>query len=92
MCLSPGHGLGEVSDYFGLCPTCHKDDGYLNVGRTHWFYCKEHKKRWCVGSNLFSSWRDETEEQQRKFYDEVGMSEFETVEPYFFPKEQKKPT
>jgi hypothetical protein len=80
--MTTTNGLGEVSDYFGSCPVCHKNDGYLNVGRTHWFYCKEHKKRWCAGSNLFSSWHDQTEEQQRKMYDQIGMGEFETVEPF----------
>jgi hypothetical protein len=83
------NGKGEVDDYFGLCPICHKDDGYLNIGRSHWFYCKEHKKRWCAGGNLFSSWRHQTEKEQRKLYDEVGMSEFATVEPYHFTKERR---
>jgi hypothetical protein len=71
--------------YFGTCPVCHKSDGFLNVGRSHWHYCKEHKTTWCSGSNLFSSWRNETEDEQRKLYDEVGMAEFENVTPYHAP-------
>jgi hypothetical protein len=51
-----------VDDYFGGCPTCGMTDGYLNVDRNHWFVCHAHKKRWCVGSNLFGGWRDETED------------------------------
>jgi hypothetical protein len=51
----------EVEDYFGGCPECGKWDRLLNVGRDHWPVCFEHKNRWCVGSNLFSSWREETE-------------------------------
>jgi hypothetical protein len=77
---------GTCNGYFGLCPVCHETDGYLNIGRSHWFYCIEHKKRWCVGSNLFSGWRDEIEEEQRKLYDEVGMSGFENVEAYCPPE------
>src|SRR5262245_42500917 len=44
-------------DYFGVCPVCRTSDGYLNVGRDHWFVCHEHGQRWCAGSNLFSSWK-----------------------------------
>jgi hypothetical protein len=69
--------------YFGLCPTCHKNDGCTNVGRSHWFYCKEHKKKWCAGANLFSDWRDQSEDEQRQQYDAIGLGEFEEVEPYF---------
>ena len=50
-----------TTDYFGVCPTCHKNDGCLNIGRTHVFVCHEHRVRWSVGSNLFSSWKDETQ-------------------------------
>src|SRR5262249_31157428 len=31
--------------------------------------CKEHKQAWHAGSNFFSSWQEETEDQQRKRYD-----------------------
>ena len=62
--------------YFGACPTCGGCDGYLNVGRSHWFYCEKHKVKWCVGSNLFDSWKDQTEEEQRRLYDEVDLGSF----------------
>ena len=45
---------------FGACPRCGRNDGYLNVGRSHWFVCHEHKLKWWVGANLFSSWKQET--------------------------------
>lgn len=51
----------ETEEYFGGCPECGRTDGFLNVGRSHWFICKQHKTKWCVGSNLFSSWRYESE-------------------------------
>lgn len=53
---------GEGDNYFGVCPTCKKYSGCLNIGRDHWFYCKAHKTKWWIGSNIFSSWRNETEE------------------------------
>jgi hypothetical protein len=71
--------------YWGVCPVCHKTDGFLNAGKTHIFICREHKTRWIVGANLFSSWRDETEEEQRALYDRVGVGEFEEVVPHCSP-------
>jgi hypothetical protein len=65
---------------WGECPVCGTSEGHLNVGRSHWFYCKEHKVKWCIGWNLFSTWRDQTEEEQRKIYDEVGMGGFRRIE------------
>lgn len=72
--------------YFGLCPVCHETDGYANAGRSHRFYCKEHKTSWCVGSNLFSSWCYQTEAEQRAIWDEIGLNDFENVEPYVPPE------
>jgi hypothetical protein len=72
-----------VTAPFDSCPTCHKTDGYANVSRSHWFYCKEHQKKWCAGSNLLSSWRDETEAEQREKYDAIGLGQFDEVVPHF---------
>ena len=52
----------DVDNYFGKCPECGSNDGYLNVERDHWFVCDQHKIKWYVGSNLFSGWRDESPE------------------------------
>jgi len=49
--------------YFGVCPICKQTDGYLNIGRSHGFVCHAHKKKWCMGSNLFSAWRYQSEEE-----------------------------
>lgn len=75
-------------DRFGLCPVCHKTDGFINIGRGHWFYCKEHKAKWFIGSNRFSSWKDETEPEQRRIFDELGAGAFEDVKPYYLPTER----
>jgi hypothetical protein len=71
----------KVENYFGGCPQCGKTDGYANVGKSHWFYCREHRTMWNVGTNLFSSWRDQTEEEQRRIYDEISLGSFTEVEP-----------
>src|SRR5215216_3188272 len=63
-------------NYFGVCPYCGKSDGYLNVGKGHWFYYETHRVKWFVGSNLFDSWKHETEEEQRGLYEKHGLGEF----------------
>lgn len=68
--------------YFGLCPICKKTDGYLNIGRIHWFICKKHRSRWCIGFNVFSSWRHETESEQLRLCEEIGFDTFSDVEPF----------
>ena len=56
----------RVSNHFGVCPLCRRTDGFLNVGRDHWFVCHAHRVKWFVGSNLFSGWRDEGELSWRR--------------------------
>ena len=72
---------GADDDYFGVCPECGKSDGCINIGRAHWFYCTEHKIRWCIGWNLFSGWQYETEDQQRETYERLDFGTFRTIEP-----------
>jgi hypothetical protein len=47
-------------EYFGGCPNCGRLEKWRNVGRAHWASCDSHGVKWCVGANLFSSWREET--------------------------------
>ena len=50
-----------IEEYpFGAC-YCGNGGKYFNVNRTHWFYCDDCKTMWCIGSNLFSGWRSESE-------------------------------
>jgi hypothetical protein len=68
-----------VDDDFGGCPVCGKTDGYLNIGRDHWFVCHAHEKRWLIGSNLFSGWKEETE---AKWAANAALLEgYEKIEP-----------
>jgi hypothetical protein len=74
----------EEDDYFGLCPVCHRNDGALNYHRSHFIVCHEHRKYWWIGSNLFSNWREETEEDWKRTAD--VLDGYEEVEPYYRPK------
>ena len=51
----------NTRDPFFGCPQCGKTSKCLNIGRDHWCYCTDDRVTWMIGSNLFSSWRDETE-------------------------------
>src|SRR6266542_5241057 len=79
-------GEQGFESHFGTCPECHEYDGWLNAGSSHRFYCKEHRTSWLVGSNLFSDWRSETEEEQRHKWNELGMDNFQNVEPFYPPQ------
>jgi hypothetical protein len=48
------------------CPKCGSTDGFMNVGRDHWFTCEAHGAKWYIGSNLFSCWKEEDEEHWRR--------------------------
>lgn len=81
--------MGEVIpfpeiDYFGGCPKCGRDDGFLNVGREHWFACFKHKTKWHVGSNLFSSWREQSEQEWA--LNAARLAGYREVEPILNPK------
>src|SRR4051794_25638716 len=67
-------------NYYGDCPRCRRSDGYVNVGRHHWIVCDACRTKWYVGSNLFSSWRDETLEVWEE--NAQLLSGYEEVEPF----------
>lgn len=66
---------------FGGCPTCGGNDGYLNVGPDHWCVCAAHKMKWPIGSNLFSDWRDESEDDWTG--NVVWLDACHTVQPIY---------
>jgi hypothetical protein len=68
-------------EVFGSCPVCGKNDGYLNLHRTHWFVCHEHRKKWMHGANLFSTWRFETEIDWQENFERIRG--YEEVMPMF---------
>jgi hypothetical protein len=72
--------MSDHNDYAD-CPHCRNTDGYVNAGRTHWFRCDEHKTMWCAGSNLFSSWKEQTYEEQQAIWDRLGLNDSTVVDP-----------
>jgi hypothetical protein len=50
----------------GDCPRCGRNDGFLNIYKSHWFICKRHKLKWYAGYDLFPGWRNETEEDWKR--------------------------
>ncbi len=59
----------DLEDVWGGCPICGKNDGCRSIGPTHWYYCCEHKMKWCVGINLFSCWKDMSDEEFGENYE-----------------------
>jgi len=76
-----------TTEYWGGCPYCGTNDGYINLGAEHWFVCGAHQTKWCVGSNLFSGWQDDTEEQRAE--SAAKLSGFRAVEPIHMTREQQ---
>jgi hypothetical protein len=70
----------RFDDHFGICPTCRKNDGYINVGKGHWFYCAKHKVKWFVGTNLFRSWKHQTEDEQRAIYEALNFGTYTKID------------
>ena len=68
-----------TDEYFGGCPQCGRNDGYMNIGREHWFVCNRHKTKWLIGSNLFSGWKDEDEGVWTR--NEYRLENYMEVEP-----------
>jgi hypothetical protein len=75
-----------TEEYFGGCPECGQTDGYLNLGRDHWFVCDQHRTKWWIGSNVFSCWRNETQEDWYRAA--AKLSQHREVEPIYPTRNQ----
>ena len=58
----------KVDPYLGSYPKCGGNDGFVNAGSSHIFFCREHKMSWMFGANIFNGWHEETEAEQRENY------------------------
>jgi hypothetical protein len=76
----------EDIDYFGGCPACWRNDGYLNVGREHWFICLKHRVKWLAGENFFSTWRSEAEAEWQVNAARIGV--YRVVDPICPPRHE----
>jgi len=69
-----------AGNHFGDCPKCRKNDGHLNIGREHWFYCRQHRVKWRAGSELFPDWMQENADTWRQ--NKALLDLFMEVEPF----------
>lgn len=74
----------EIQEPFGVCPICGRNDGYLNLGRAHWFYCRQHQTRWLGGDDVFNTWRTERVDDWKKNSHDIGQ--FKIVQAAFNPE------
>ena len=84
--MTPQERVNAENHSDGACPDCGGCDGLINFGRTHVCFCKQHRTRWSPGSNLYSSWRHETEDEQREaaaFMFGADANEWRDVEPIY---------
>jgi hypothetical protein len=70
-----------LDDEMGNCPECGRTSGCLSVGSDHWHYCCEHQTKWRIGSNLFASSRDLSEEDWAR--NDATLSGYCKVLPVF---------
>jgi hypothetical protein len=70
----------DNDEMFGECPHCHRVDNIWNIGLEHWAVCHRHKTKWHIGRNLFSNWREETEEDWKR--NRYRLETYRTVWPY----------
>jgi len=82
----PNSVIGGANDpaEWGGCPKCHMNDGFLNaddgIGMGQWFWCKRHKLKWHVGTNLFSMWQHMSKEDLN--WQAFVLAECQDVEPW----------
>ena len=79
----PTPSIGDASRGCGGCPEGDSLDGYLNIGRCHWAFCDKHKTKWCFGENLFSGWREESQEDHVE--NERHLASFKEIKPIGLP-------
>jgi len=76
--------------HFGVCPECYAPGVCRNIGRTHIFSCDRCRLRWCGGANVFSAWREESEEKWRE--NAAILATYQDAEPvHFLPRNSRAP-
>jgi len=70
-----------AGDSSGDCPKCGRNDGFLNVHKTHWMICHKHRLRWLLSWNLYDSWRHEDESVWLK--NSYVLERYHRVEPKY---------
>ncbi len=69
----------QYSKQFGVCPICNKTDGFVNLGKEHWFICRDHETKWFIGINLFEGWQNQTVSQAQGI--EAMLDKYKEIDP-----------
>ncbi|HIF50891.1 MAG TPA: hypothetical protein EYQ42_05105 [Thiotrichaceae bacterium] len=69
----------QYSMLCGVCPKCGKSDGFVNLGKEHWFICRDHKTKWFAGVNMFEGWENQTVAQAQSI--ESMLNSYKDVVP-----------
>lgn len=72
----------------GVCPKCAKTDGFVNLGKEHWFICRDHKSKWFAGVNMYEGWKNQTVAQAESI--EMMLSSYKEVVPLRNVEEEQK--
>jgi hypothetical protein len=79
--------VDEYDDHFGRCPICWGYGELLNIERSHFIVCREHRLYWFIGWNLLGCWRHENADiwqrnaDELEQYTEVKGEHFESARP-----------
>jgi len=76
----PELDLAGSRDTFGGCPLCGMHDGCVNLGDYHWYVCRTHQFRWCVGHGLFVPEVYEDTDTYMENWQEIR--DYRVVEPF----------
>lgn len=71
-----------LDERWGLCPKCRGIGDGCNIGPVHIAFCEADKTKWFIGANLFSGWRDETEETWEA--NKEKLKDYEEVESFHY--------
>jgi len=80
-------GMQTHDDNMMCCVRCGVECAFRNIGREHWGFCDPCRIKWCIGENLFSGWREQSDEVfeenwefLKDFEDLTVYSEFEMAQ------------
>jgi ssDNA-binding Zn-finger/Zn-ribbon topoisomerase 1 len=93
--ISADQSLDEFAElmqapYFGECPECGAEGVCLNIYKTQFMVCHEHKVCWCIGTCLLDGWQDESEETWKKNKELLNTYTRIEAREAFFLRQQKK--
>ena len=72
----------------GVCSKCGKTDGFVNLGKEHWFICRDHKSKWLAGINMYEGWKNQTVAQTESI--ELMLSSYKEIVPLRTVAEEHK--